>query len=344
MAVSDAGPEPEGPEATGFDTIQLVTRKPSALPRIYEYVVEQGRTTPNALQEHLDVSGSVVHSNLRTLRDIGLVEKVGHGVYSPAVPAIDPDRVRTLGELRSVKQYGICRAASDVNDVDVAVLSERVGGSRSNVRAAAVRLAENGFLEKRRAPFENSRKRYRLSDEGRRSLEALDVDRYRGWDSRETVAHDTGIDGTEFRTAYEIEDAHHLSQADDEWIHPHRVAETLEKNGKKTQRRFAKMADRDLLERTAEPRKMVFSATRKTRSLCADLDLYDVSRTYELDLYSVARDGMLPEPFTLKQLYAALVKSGANPAVTELNDAKEVLKDVGVLDGDPLTGYSFAIE
>jgi DNA-binding MarR family transcriptional regulator/ribosomal protein S25 len=343
MAISDTESESSVEGGEAFESAELVSKKPSALPRIYEYVVDAGRVTPREIQEGTNVSKSVAHSNLGTLRDVGLVQKVERGVYQPSPVSLEPAAVHALGELRSTRQFQICEAAAQASDLEVRTVADHLGMTHSNVRNAVLRLEESGFLAVRREPFENSRERYRLTDEGARALAALDVEEYRGWDWRETVAHETGIEGTAFRTAYEVEDANYLADAGDGWIHPQRVASSLGKNVKKTQLRFSKMAERGLLERDADDRKMVFDATGKTRRLFDELELYRLSIQRGLDLYSVATNGSLSAQFTMDELYAALVGGGAEVTIGELDGARDAVKRAGLLEGNPLTGYSFTI-
>lgn len=343
MAIGDSGSAPSTERADAFEPVELVSRKPSALPEIYEYVVDAVRATPSEIQEAVNVSKSVAHSNLGTLLDVGLVGKVERGVYRPSTVTLDPSVVSALGELRSARQFEICEFAARKSDLDVPTVGDRLGMSHSNVRNVVLRLEDSGFLIARREPFENSRKRYRLAEKGVRNLAALDVEEYRGWNWKETVAHETGIEATAFRTAYEVEDAHYLSKTDDEFLHPKRIASAFGKNVKKTQLRFSKMAERGLLECDAEDQKMIFDATAKTRRLFDELELYRLSKRHALGLYSVATNGSLSAAFTMDELYAALVGRGAEVTIGELDGARDALKRAGLLEGNPLTGYTFSI-
>lgn len=343
MAVSDTSSEQSNADGTAFDPRALVSRKPSSLPTIYEYVYTAGTATPREIESQLDGSPTVVQPNLSTLIDLGLIERIEHGVYGPAAIPIDPASVHALGELRSEMQYEICRIASEGGEFDVSTMNERAGSTKSNVRAAVTRLADLGFLDLRREAHRNSYKRYRLSDHGKQSLAGIDVERYRGWDGRETVAHETGIEGTAFRTAYEVEDAHYLATVDATWVHPERVATSLGKEESKTRHRFASMAERGLFDVSAEREKIVFLSTTRTRALFDDLALYTIARAYELDLYSVANDERLVDAFSIEDLYSVLARRGSNPSVSDLNRAKTDLGAAGVLDGDRLTGYYFTI-
>lgn len=343
MSVSGETSEPATGGGDPFDPATLVSRKPSALPAIYAYVVDRERATPLAIREALGVSKSVVHSNLETLRQVALVERPDRGVYAPATISLDPDTVQALGELRSRQQLEFCRFASRAVDLDVSDVADRTGMAPSNVRNAARRLEASGFISVHREPFEKSRTRYRLSEAGARALASVDVDRYLCRDGRRTVAHETGIEGTAFRTAYEVEDAHHLSETEAEWLHPERVASALEKDAKQTQRRFTKMADRGLLERTTERKKLVFNPTERTTTLFDELELYRISMRYGLDLYSVATDDAVPAGFSNDDLYSALVGNGEDVSVREIASARTALKRAGLLRGNPATGYSFTV-
>ena len=343
MAIGGSESKTEADRPSPFDPKTLVSRKPSALPDIYEYVVVAGEATPREIRKDLAVSRSVAHSNLALLCEAGLVERVRRGVYRPATISIEPTTVRALCDLRSKRQFEICELAANRAELDVTAVENHLEMTPSNVRNAVVRLDESGFLEVHREPFENSRKEYRLSEEGERALRSLDAEEYRGWDCQETVAHETGIEGTPFRTAYEVEDAQFLFEADDEWLHPKRVASALGKNAKKAQQRFSKMAERGLLDCDAEAEKMVFSGTRKTRLLFDDLELYRLSNQYALDLYSVATNGSLSAPFTMDELYSALVVGETDVTIEELDGARGALKRAGLIDGNPHTGYNFTV-
>lgn len=343
MAIGDPESTTEADRPTPFDPTTLISRKPSALPDIYEYVVVAGEATPREIRKEIAVSRSVAHSNLALLCEAELVERIERGVYRPATSSLEPTTVRALCGLRSKRQFEICELAARGGELDVSAVENQLEMTPSNVRNTVVRLEDSGFLEVRREPFEKSRKEYRLADEGERALRSLDVEEYRGWDSRETVAHETGIEGTPFRTAYEVEDAQFLFEADDEWLHPKRVASALGKNAKKAQQRFSEMAERGLLDCNAEAQKMVFSGTRKTCRLFDEIELYRLSLQYALDLYSIATNGSLSAPFSMDELYSNLVGGGTKVTIAELDRARDALKRTGLLDGNPHAGYSFTI-
>lgn len=343
MAIGDSASKTEADRATPFDPTSLVSRKPSALPDIYEYIVVAERATPRAIREELAVSRSVVHSNVGLLCEVGLVERIERGVYQPATISLDPSSVRALGALRSKRQFEICELAAGGAELDVSAVGNQLEMSPSNVRNAVARLEEGGFLEVRREPFEKSRKEYRLTEVGERALRSLDVEEYRGWNWQETVAHETGIEGTAFRTAYEVEDARYLFENDDEWLHPERIASALGKNARKAQHRFSKMAERGLLDCNAEEQKLIFSGTRKTRLLFDELELYRLSLQHALDLYSIATNGSLSTPFTIDELYSTLVGEGTDVTIGDLDGARDALKRAGLLHGNPHAGYSFTI-
>lgn len=332
--------------ATDFDPTVLVTHKPSALPEIYEYIFTHEETRPKAIRRDLDVSKSVTYSTLDKLQTVGLIEKTGYGVYEPADIALEPHLVSALGELRSAKQYSICEFATEVNAFDAADLSEQLGGSRSNVRAAAERLREKEFLERWWEPFSKSPKRYRVTDTGKRALESLDVERYLGWDGSEAVAFRDGIDGTEFYTPYEVEDVHYLVRSKHEWVRPQEIASALAKNQKKTLERLSKLEERGLITGDAIREKMMFKATQKTQSLFQALQLLTISRTHGLDFYSLAKhahDDRLG-PWTLDELYSLFAERGSSPSIQRLTTAIEDLKCAGLIDGNSRTGYSFTSE
>lgn len=343
MALREPVRESSADVGDQFNPTSLVSRKPSALPAIYEYVVDAGRSTPIEIQEAVGVSKSVTHRNLQTLCDVGLVEKFERGRYRPSTISLDSTVISALGELRSTKQFDICSLAARTTSLDVPTVGDQLEMSYSNVRNAVHRLDESGFLEVRREPFENGRKLYRITAKGERTLRKLDVGRYLGWDYQESVAHENGLEGTPFRTPYEVEDAHYLSEEADGWLHPKRVASALGRNTKKTQLRFSKMAERGLLEQRVERRKLSFEATDHTRQLFDELDLFRISKGHELDLYSVATSGSLSSPFTTDELYAALVRRGAEVSTGELNAARDAFKRRGLLEGNPVSGYSFTI-
>lgn len=344
MSVIDTSGSAAVTTTEAFDPRALVSRKPSDLPAIYEYVITHGPTTPKEIRESVDVSPSVVPATLTKLQDVRLVDKVDHGVYAPAPMVLEPRVVSWLGELRSEKQYEVCRWAVEAADFDAGTLADHVGGTRSNVRTTATRLVEQGFLDQRLVPARTSRKRYRLTEAAKEALDALDIGRYRGWPSHRSVVQEGGVGGSPFLTAYEVEDAGVMAHADDDWHHPETVATALDRNVKKTRRRFKRLAERGLLEVTAEADKQVFRSTAKTGALIDHLRLFTYSRAVGLDVYSLAAADVLGEGFTLDELYDELARNGDSTAVRKLRRTKTALKCAGLLEGDRLTGYSFAIE
>jgi Mn-dependent DtxR family transcriptional regulator len=330
--------------AADFDPAVLVTQKPSVLPEIYEYIITHGKTRPKAIQRNLDVSKSVTYSTLDKLQAVNLIEKTGYGVYEPADIALDPKSVYVLGELRSKKQYSICEFATEVNAFDAADLSEQLGGARSNVRAAAERLHEKQFLDRWWEPFAKSPKQYRVTSKGERALDSLDVETYLGWDGSEAVAFWDGIEGTEFHTPYEVEDVHYLANSTQEWVRPQEIASALEKNPKKTLKRLSKLEERGLITGDAIREKMMFKATRKSQSLFQSLRLFAISRTHNIEFYSLAKHDDKSGPWTPDELYSLFTERGTSPSIQRLNTALEDLKCAGLIDGNSRTGYSFTSE
>jgi DNA-binding MarR family transcriptional regulator len=344
MAARNASVEAE-PAVDGerFDPTALISKRPSSVPTIYEAIVDGDGISPKEIGARIDASQSVVYTNVRTLLDHGLIAKVERGIYRPADIALDSAVLSNLGDLRSTRQYELCRVASEYAELDAATIADRLEMSRSNGRKTAQYLESGGFLSTRRVAYSRSRERFRLTVEADRALRTLEIDRYLGRDRRASVAHESGIEGTAFRTPYEVEDAHYLTAAEGTWFHPCSVARALDKNEKKTRVRFSKMAERGLLERTEEEHKLLFAATEKTRSMVAELDLYAISRQRDLDLYGVAKEQRVPGRFTIDDLYSALASNGGSVTVCEVHNARDALKRAGLLVGDRLSGYSFVL-
>lgn len=325
-----------------FDPTALVSRKPSTLPSIYAFVYWNAPTSPKAIRNDLGVSASVTNAALSKLVDVGLVERVEVGTYALASIALDPSTVRGLGRLRSVLQYRICRLVADIGPIDVDGLQTHLDSTRSNVRAAATALAESGFLERRWEPFEKSPMAYRVSETGRRMLDAIDVDPHLGRDGRSVVPHATGIGESGFRTSYEVEDAHFIDAAADEWIDPGAVSSALEKNEKKTVCRLASMADRGLLEARPLREKAVFEPNDEAIELDRELELFAISKRYGLDFYSIGTERGYSMETTIPELYSLLVEMGHSPETTDLHAARAELKAAGLVTENSAAGYRFS--
>lgn len=338
MAPQDTG----GDGDTGFDPTALVSRKPSSLPSIYEFVYWDAPTSPKTIRRNLDVSTSVTNAALSKLLDLSLIERVDVGSYRPGSIALVPSAVRDLGRLRSDLQYRICRATATIGSIDAGGLSRHLGSTRSNVRAAAVALAREGFLERRWAPFDRSPMAYRVSETGRRMLESIDVDPHLDREGTSVVPHPSGIDGTEFRTSYEVEDARFIERADGAPITPDVVSSELGKDAKKTVDRLDSMAERGLVDATPVREKMVFEPGDVAISLDRHLALFEISRRYGLDFYSIGTDRGLSMKTTIPELYSRLVRMGYSPETTDLHAAKAELKAAGLLIGNSVAGYRFS--
>lgn len=342
MAVDSSQSSDDGSSQGEFDPSSLVTKKPSSLPAIYGFISEHEPVTPKSIQAEVDVSKSVTFLSLDKLQALDLVVKTGRGRYELADISIGPETVQALGELRSRRQYEICRLAAEVEEFDVAEMRKRFGSSRSNVRATAVSLHEKQFLNRWWEPFAKSPKEYQVTDKAERALAALDVEAYLGRDGRHVSSHLGGIEGTPFRTAYEIEDAYFISESDDEWIRPDVIIEALDKHRKKTVKRLIAMEERGLLVGNPLREKMVFASTNKTETMVRNLRLYQISKAYGLDFCTLANRQRENGTMPIDELYSKLVEIGCTPSAQQLNSAKEDLKAAGLIEGNSRTGYSFS--
>lgn len=342
MAVESSQPLDDPSSQGGFDPSLLVTKKPSSLPAVYGYIAEHEPVMPKSIQAEVDVSKSVTYLTLDKLQALDLVVKPGHGRYELADISIEPETVQALGELRSKRQYEICRLASEVESFDVAEMQKRFGSSRSNVRATAVRLHEKQFLNRWWEPFAKSPKEFQVTDKAEQALAAFDVEDYLGRNGRYVSSHVGGIEGTSFRTAYEIEDAHFISESDDKWIRPDVIVEALDKHRKKTVKRLIAMEERGLLVSDALREKMVFASTDKTETMFRDLSLFQISKAYGLDFCAIANRQGSNDTLPIDELYSKLVEIGCTPSAQQLNSAKADLKAAGLIEGNSRTGYSFS--
>lgn len=325
-----------------FDAAGLVSRKPSSVPPIFEYIVEHAPASPKEIQNTIDVSKSVTFSCLDKLLNLGLVDRPSRGQYEPAEFSLHPDLVSTLCELRSLKQLDLCRFAARVETFETADLTDEFGGHRSALRATARRLSEKGFLTEERQPFEKSPKAYRITESAKRGLARVDIDRYLGRDGRHVSPYPNGIGTTDFRTAYEVEDAHYIAASDHRWISPDEISKALDKNHKKTLLRLADMEDRDLLASKPLQQKIVFEATERTKRLDRDLHLFRISKAQQLDFYTLATRSSPNQAYTPDELYEALVEMGQRLTPQTLNTALEELKRAELVEGNSRTGYRFA--
>lgn len=342
MSVTDSGSnESAGPDRCPLTP--LVPNKPSSLPIIFEYVVEEAPTSPKHIKADLGLTKSGVYPNLRKLRAIGLIEKVERGVYRPASTVPDPIAIYTIAELRSMTQYEVCRVIEEEGEVDVAFLADELGMVPQNVRDTANLVEERGFIVARRQPHPNSKKWYRLTEEAVEALDSLDATQYLGWEAGAIVPHATGIEGTPFRTAYEIEDAYYLREAATDWIHPTRLAADLDRDPDRTRGRFVSMAEQGLLESRLDEEKLYYTPTERARALFDELRLYEVSRRYGLDFYSIAVESTVDEPFTMDELYTALLDENSDVTIPGINQARDDLKHAGLLEGDTVNGYTFTL-
>lgn len=161
-------------------------------------------------------------------------------------------------------------------------------------------------------------------------------------DGRHVSPYPNGIEGTEFRTAYEIEDAHHIHESKSRWVSPDEIAEALDKNHKKTLMRLADMVDRGLLATKPRREKMVFGAADKTTKMVRDLRLYRISKAQQIDFYTLATQVDPNESITPDELYETLVGMGQSLTPQTLNTAIEELKRSNLIEGNSKTGYRFA--
>lgn len=326
---------------TAFDAASLVSKKPSSVPAIYEYSFEHPPTSPQEIQQSLNVSKSVTFSALDKLRRLELITRQKRGEYEPADITLDPPTVHELGQLRSQKQLEICRFAHYVDTFVASDLAREFDGSRSTLRQTAVHLRDKQFLHQRWEPFGKSPQAFQVTEQAERALSVVEVEDYLGRDGLHVSPHTSGIEGTAFRTAYEIEDAHYITQVDRPWVRPEEISSALDKNRKKTQRRLADMTDRGLLASKALREKMVFGETEKTASLMRDLRLYTVSKLHELDVYSIAKQTQPNELMTLDDLYSSLNAGECSLTPQTLASAIEDLKRADLIEGNSMSGYRF---
>lgn len=330
------------PVSPEFDVTVLVTKKPSSVPAIYQFIIEQSPITPKSVREELGVSKSVTFSALDKLQRLGLVEQIGYGEYQLADIALHSETVWRLGELRSKRQFDFCRFAAQAGRFDVADLRIEFGGHRSTLRRIAVQLRDKQFLEQEEESFEKSPRAYRLTKAAEHALGRINVEYHLGRDGRYVSPHTTGIGDTEFRTSYEIEDAHHIARSNREWVEPEELAQQLDKNHKKTLSRLAAMEDRGLLESKPLREKMVFEANLKTQSLIHDLHLFAFSKEHQLDLYGVAKQSDAEAGLTLDKVYSTLQKAGYQTTPKRLAAVLNELKRAELIEGNSRTGYRFA--
>lgn len=328
-----------------LDVGPLISNNPSALPEVYEAVHSARTAAPAEIGARTGRDRQVVHANLDRLVAAGLVAERTDSTYRPVEPALAPAVVQSLAELGSTLRWELCAFAVDEGDLVVEDVREAFDLSSSNARKLLNALADAGYLAKRSGARDGSRVTYRITEAGERALVELeDPAQYLDHDG-ETVEHyATGIEGTAFRTAYEVEDAALVARLGPVTVGG-LLAET-DKEEKSTRRRLARLADRGLLEETRRRGHNEYRPTPRTRRMVdAVRDLENERRlwAWERTVPPACRE-RLPDPFFPDDVFEAFsaLLDDASPDLADRYVSR--WKSAGLVEGNRHEGFRLVEE
>lgn len=346
---SDAvGPDRRpGPSADAdvreLDVAPLLTNNDTVLPAVYDVLYRTGTPTAVAIASRIGSSRQVVHANLDRLETAGLAATLDDSTYRLVTPAPDPAVVQSLAGLGSRLRKELCAFAVDEGVVHVGDVRAAFDRSASNARKVLNDLADDGYLYKQSGGGGEGLLTYSATETGRRELRRLeDPTAYRDRSGESVAHHADGIEGTAFRTAYEVEDVHVVAEAGSATVDE--LLAATEKSETATRRRLDRLVDRGLLEVRRREARNVYRPAPRTRAMIGTLrDLADERRRRAWR--ETVPDGVreaLPEPFYPEDLYELLA--------TELHEASPSLadeyvagwKDADLVEGNRIQGFRFA--
>lgn len=320
----------------------LLTNNATVLPEVYECLYAAETATAVDVTSGVGTSRQVVHANLGRLVDAGLATRDDDSTYRLVRPALAPAVVQSLTELGSPLRRDLCGYAVDERTIAVRDVRDRFDLSAANARKILNALADDGFLSKRSGDAEGGLLTYEVTTAGARALEALDDPRvYLGRDGDSVAHHASGIEGTAFHTAYEVEDVYVIAQSGETTVDE--LLAATEKSATATRRRLDRLVDRGLLEESRrEGRNTYRPAPRTGRTVEAVRTLEDERRrrAWKLAPPDRLRD-RLPDPFFPEDLYRVLSTFFHETPPSLVNEYVRAWKDAGLVAGNRQRGLRF---
>lgn len=331
----DASPPP-------LDSRTLITHNETVLPEVYAPIHATRTAAPTAISSTTGLARQVVHRNLKRLVDAGAVARHDPATYRLIEPALAPTVVQSLSEVGSPLRLDLCGVAVDHDRIVVDEARRAIDLSESNARKILNALAADGYLAKRESRQDEGVLVYRITAQGARALRALeDPAAFCGRDGETVQHHPTGIEGTAFRTAYEVEDAYLIAQRGGTTVAD--LLAEMDKAEKATRRRLARLTERGLLEETRRRETNVYRPTPRTRTMISGVRECEDDRrlqawTTEIPDACLKR---VPEPFFPEHVFEVFL--------TLLHDASPELADeyittwkaAGLIEGNRNSGFRF---
>jgi len=323
----------------------LITNNDTFLPEVYAHVYSSETASPTDISTALQCDRQTVHRNLQRLVSAGLVDREDETNYSLVEPSLFPTVVQSVAELGSSLRLELCEFAVDEGAVVVDDTTRAFEMSSANLRKTLNALADDGYLAKRSSRQAEGLLTYHVTDRGTSELDGLDdPTEYLEKDGSSVVHYPNGIEGTAFRTAYEIEDAYVVSGREECTI-----AELLEetnKEEKSTRQRLKRLTERGLLEATRREAQNLYRPSPRTRQLVTEVRSLEDERRLQAWTETIppALRDALPDRFFPEELFRALD--------TELHDADSGLADrhistwkqAGLIEGNRHRGFSIVRE
>lgn len=320
-------------------TSPLITHNQTALPEVYGVVYATHTTTPPDIVSTTGLSRQAVHTNLNRLAKAGLI---GHedSTYCLVEPALPPTVVQSLAELGSDLRLDVCTVVVDRHSITVTQLQEVIDRSESNTRKILNALAEDDYLTKRESPYDEGRLIYRVTEDGTRALDSLaDPTEYCGRAGTSVTHHSSGIEGTAFRTAYEIEDTYRIAKLETATVSE--VLADTDKEEKATRRRLDQLVQRGFLSKTHRREKNVYRPTPRTQTMIEAIRTCEDKRRLTKWQHQIPEACLqrLPDPFFPTDLYEVLADLLHDPAAGLADEYIQAWKTVGFIDGNRGTGF-----
>lgn len=342
MASETCPPDPHTSASAAveiLDTSALITHNNTALPEVYDAVYSTRTTTPPEISSSVKLSRQVVHQNLERLVDAGLVRRE-ESTYHLIEPTLRPTVVQSLSELGSLLRLELCTVAVDRERLTVADARGAVDRSTSNTRKILNALADDGYLGKRASLPDEGHLVYQLTEHGTHALESLEEPtRFCDRDGATVTYHSTGIEGTAFRTAYEIEDAYLIARHGGATVID--LLAGTDKEEKAMRRRLNDLAQRDLLTKTRRRTQNVYRRTPRTRTMVESVRACeDDRRLHEWSdrIPDGCREGLL-EPFFPTHLFDIFSTLLHDPQPDLADEYIKKWKAAGLIDGNRHSGF-----
>lgn len=320
----------------------LITNNDTDLPEVYAQIYTAGTASPTEIRTALQCDRQTVHRNLDRLVDAGVIVQEETTAYSPLEPAPAPTVVQSLAELGSSLRLELCSFAVNEGALVVEDARKAFEMSSSNLRKTLNALAADGYLAKRSGRQDEGLLAYRVTDRGSEALATLDdPGEYRNRDGTAISHYTNGIEGSPFRTAYEIEDVSIIAQREE-----CTVAELLaatEKDEKATRRRLDRLAKRGLLDVTQRQARNLYRPTPRTQQMISEIrSLEDERRLqlWEASIPATLRD-TLPNWFFPEELFRAFEAELNEPRSGLADEYISTWKRAGLIEGNRHRGFRF---